>query len=116
MSADGRNFIRKTMTMPTPEHERWRNAEAAGLVARGDGGGDDGDMEARIAKLEASMEHVQEDIRDIKADLRGFRDQVHDDFKSDRSTARAEFLWLVGGAIAAVTVLVGVMAHGFHWI
>lgn len=85
-------------------------------VAFGGGGPQDPYMEARIAKLEASMEHVQEDIRDIKTELRNFRGQVHDDFKSDRATARTEFLWLVGGAIAAVAVLVGVMAHGFHWI
>lgn len=91
--------------MATPDHPRWRNAEATGLVARGDGGGDDGGMEIRLAKLEASMEHVQQDVSDIKQDLR--------EIKKD---ARADFRLLFGALIAVALGLAALMAHGFHWI
>lgn len=79
-----------------------RNYRPFGRALAGDGGGThDGGMEARLAKLEASMEHVQEDIRDIKTDIREVR-----------SSLRADLLWMIGGFAA----MLAVMAHGFHWI
>lgn len=65
----------------------------------------DGGMEARVAKLEAAMEHVQEDIRDIKTDLRAFR--------ADTS---ANFRWVLGAMSGGFIILLGAMAHGFHWL
>ena len=71
----------------------------------GSGGGNSSDMEARIAKLEASMEHVQGDIGDIKTDIRGIRGE-----------ARTDFRLLFGAVIAVALGLAGLMAHGFKWI
>jgi len=41
---------------------------ATGLKS-GDGGGNSGGMEARVAKLEAHMEHVLQDVSLMKADV-----------------------------------------------
>ena len=38
-------------------------------------------MEARLAKLEASMEHVQRDVSDIKVDIRRVNDAIDSNFK-----------------------------------
>jgi hypothetical protein len=61
-------------------------------------------MEARVAKLEAGVEHIQRDIGDIKADVRTIRDH-----------ARTDFRILFGGIIAVALGLAGMMARGFHW-
>lgn len=72
---------------------------------RARGGGDDGGMEARVAKLEAAVEHIEKDIRDIKQDVREMRSDMRSDFR------------LHFGALIAVAIgLAGMMAHGFHWL
>lgn len=65
----------------------------------------DGGMEARVAKLEASMEFVQRELTDIKGDTR--------EIKKD---ARADFRVLFGAIIVATLGLAGLMAKGFHWL
>ncbi len=62
-------------------------------------------MEARVAKLEAATEHMREDVRDIKVDLRSIRDN-----------ARTDFRLLFGALIAVALGLAGLMAHGFKWL
>ena len=74
-------------------------------LRHGGGGGHNGGMEARVAKLEAVLEHVQTDIADIKQDLRDFRKSVD-----------SRFLWLLGAYGAGFLVLLGAMAHGFGWM
>lgn len=74
-------------------------------VDTGGGGGDDGRMEARIARLEATIEHAQRDISDIKQDVREMR-----------SSMRTDFLITWGGLIAGILGLAGLMAKGFHWL
>lgn len=74
-------------------------------VASGGDGPHDPHMEARVAKLEASMEHVQQDVRDIKIDVREIK-----------SNARTDFRLLFGALIAAALGLAALMAHGFHWL
>lgn len=65
----------------------------------------DGGMEARVAKLEAAMEHVQQDIRDIKIDVREIK-----------ANARVDFRLLFGALIATALGLAAMMARGFHWL
>jgi hypothetical protein len=67
-------------------------------------GGGGFNMEARVAKLEASVEHIQRDTADIKSDIRTLRDN-----------ARTDFRILFGAIIAATLGLAGLMARGFHW-
>lgn len=73
---------------------------------------DNGDMEARVAKLEASMEYVQRDLAEIKATLRG-----HDGkFDGIRDRAERDFRILFGALIAVALGLAGMMAKGFGWL
>ena len=62
-------------------------------------------MEARVARLEAGMDHVVRDLADVKADLRAFRTETHTNFR-----------WLLGAMAAAFFILLATMAHGFHWL
>lgn len=73
---------------------------------KSDGGGPhNGDMEARVAKLEASMEYVQRDIGEIKTDVRQIKEH-----------ARTDFRQLFGALIVVALGLAGLMAKGFHWL
>ena len=71
----------------------------------GSGGGNNGAMEARVAKLEASMEYIQREIGEIKTDVRQIKDH-----------ARTDFRMLFGALIAVALGLAGLMAKGFHWL
>ena len=61
-------------------------------------------MEARLAKVEAAVEHIQSDIRDIKTDVREMRTKID-----------TNFLITWGGIIAAVLGLAALIAKGFKW-
>lgn len=61
----------------------------------------DGGMEARVAKLEAGIEHVVRELGELRKDLRELR---------------TGFRWLIGANAAGFLVLLGAMAHGFHWL
>jgi len=62
-------------------------------------------VEARLAKVEAAVEHIQTDNRDIKQDLRDLSKKVDNHL----------YLVLAAGAAAAIG-LAGVMAKGFNWL
>jgi len=66
---------------------------------------DNGDMEARVAKLESSMEYVQRDLWEINTDIR--------EMKRD---AKTDFRLLFGAIIAVAIGLSGLMAKGFGWL
>lgn len=61
--------------------------------------------EARMARLEATAEHILREIGDVKADAR--------EIKKD---ARSDFRLLFGAVIAVALGLAGLMAKGFHWL
>ena len=73
--------------------------------AGGSGGGDSTGLEPRIAKLEATTEHIQSDVKDIKTDVREIRGDHDRDFRI-----------LFGALIISTLGLAGVMAKGFGWI
>lgn len=85
------------------EHALMNLAEkVGGGMGTGTGGGN---IDARIAKLEACVEHIQSDIQDIKVDIRDLKKDASKDF-------RISF-----GALVAVALgLAGLMAKGFHWL
>ena len=62
-------------------------------------------MEARLAKLEASTEHVQCDVSEIKIDIRRIRDIIDSNFKLS-----------FGGSIFVALGLAGIMSRGFGWL
>lgn len=78
------------------------------LESTGDGG-DDGGMEARIAKLEATFEHLGRDVDDLRADVKELRRDIH----GIRTT---DFRLLFGAIIAVALGLAGLMARGFGWL
>jgi hypothetical protein len=81
--------------------EKMSGGSGAGSGA-GSGGGS---LEARVAKVEASMEHIQADVSAIKSDLRDLKKEANHDFR------------ILFGAIITVTLgLAGLMAKGFHWL
>ena len=61
-------------------------------------------MEAKITKLETTVEYIQRDIAEIKTDLR--------EIKKD---ARVDVRLLFWALIAGAGTLAGMMAKGFHW-
>jgi hypothetical protein len=79
---------------------------------KGDGGGDDDGMEARVAKLEAAVEHIQSDLVEIKTELRDHRGR----FDGLRDRMERDFRILFGAIIAVALALAGLMAKGFHWL
>lgn len=91
------NFLRHQL-----EQEKAKNG--AHLKSGGGGGTFDG-MEARVAKLEASVGYIEREITDIKTEVRGLR-----------SDARTDFRLTFGALIAVAIGLAGLMAKGFGWI
>jgi len=74
-------------------------------IAASGNGGDNGGMEARVAKLEASVDYIQREISELKTEVRGIR-----------SDARTDFRLLFGALIAVALGLAGLMAKGFGWL
>lgn len=94
--------------------------EFAYIAAKGGSGGND--MEARLAKLEATVSHIQSDLTDIKQDIGEFRKENRDDFASVRAAfasagakGEKDFRLLFGSLITATVGLAAIMAKGFGW-
>lgn len=82
-----------------------------------DGGGMSHDE--RLAILETTIVHVDRDLTEIKKTLKDNREEAKIDnaslraeIISNRAEMRQLFFWIVG----CILGLVGVMAHGFHWL
>lgn len=75
------------------------------FVDRRGGGGDDGGMEARIARLEADVGHIRSDITVIREDVREVRGKLD-----------SHFIWMIGLGLGAVGLVLGVIAKGFGWL
>lgn len=64
------------------KQEHWAQMQASSsndstrALKSGGGDGTSGDMEARVAKLEATTEHIQRDLADVKTDVRDTRDRL----------------------------------------
>jgi hypothetical protein len=50
--------------------------------------------EQRMTRVEEAVDHLEQDMKEIKIDLR----------------------WIMGLMIAFSSIILGVMAKGFHWI
>lgn len=62
-------------------------------------------MEARIARLESHVEHIQSDLTELKADVRDLR-------RADETNFRILF----GALITAAIGLAALMSKGFGWL
>lgn len=67
--------------------------------------GTSGGMEARMAKVEAALDHIGRGVTDIKLDVRTLREH-----------ARGDFRVLFGAVITVALDMAALMAKGFHWI
>lgn len=70
-------------------------------------------LDARLAKVEAHVEHIQTDIAEIKTDLKDLRKT---DIAGLRKTDDSNFRILFAAIIFVALGLAGLMAKGFDWI
>ena len=108
-----------TIPIPTPLMALQQRLDTLESSRHNGGGNGGGGMEARVAKLEAGMEHVirelgdvKQDIREIKGDIKSIHKNMSDlrkDMNSGFFRARTELIALAVG-------LAGLMAKGFHWL
>ncbi|RXN85426.1 hypothetical protein C7R54_23375 [Achromobacter aloeverae] len=66
--------------------------------------GDGRGTEVRLAKLEATTEHIQRDLSDLRTEVRGLRTEV-----------RADFRLLFGTILTAAVGLAGLMVKLLGW-
>lgn len=100
------------MSVTKPNYPQWQRsipgANDSG-IAYGGNGGDNGGMEARVAKLESAVEFIQRDISDIRTDIK----EMRGDISSIRTT---DFRILFGAIVTVALGLAGIMAKGFGWL
>ncbi len=82
----------------------------------GSGEPPDMSLESRVARLEASAEHIQFDISEIKMDIRDIKSVMREEFSSVRKEHAFDFRLLFGAVIATTLGLAGIMAKGFGWL
>lgn len=71
-----------------------------------------GNLEARVAKLESSVEYIQRDTMDIKSDLKEIRTEL----KEQRELHHKDFRIMFGALVTVALGLAGLMAKGFGWL
>ena len=84
------------------------------------------DMESRVAVLEqiarstaASLERIERRLDAMEGRFTGLEGRftgIDRRFDALNSEHRADFRWLLGLMLAQTGALLGVMAHGFHWL
>ncbi|HUB14270.1 MAG TPA: hypothetical protein VMB34_20125 [Acetobacteraceae bacterium] len=88
------------------------------------------DMESRVAVLEQIARTTTEGLAQImrgmetqRAEFRALEDRLERRIDLVASQQRSDFRWLLGVMLAGFTTLLGafgamlgVMAHGFHWL
>lgn len=90
-------------------------------LENGGGGGNDGGMEARVAKLESDVSHIQADVGEVRSDLRSVSERLRS-VEVDIASIKERLshmpttvqMWV---AVAAVTIPVGgVMVGILTWV
>ena len=87
-------------------------------------------VEERVARLESDVAHIREGVADIKTDLRKQSDRI-DSLRSELYAVRdrledkldalwhrlsSAMIWALILYVAMAGTLLGVLAHGFHWL
>jgi hypothetical protein len=68
--------------------------------------------EARIARLETRLDHIDGTISEMKVDIREMRNT---DIRELRNKVDQHFILGIGALIATAVGLAGLTAKGFHW-
>jgi outer membrane murein-binding lipoprotein Lpp len=92
-----------------------RQLQVERMVVAGGSGPHDPGMEARVAKLESDVGHIQGDVAEIKTDLKDLGRRFDTRIDDLRKVLESDFRLLFGALIVATLGLAGVMAKGFHW-
>ena len=74
------------------------------------------DLPPRVAVIEEIVLSTKAALERIERRLDNLETDHHADFRSLLNDQRADFRWTLGIMIAWNATLLGVMAHGFHWI
>jgi hypothetical protein len=69
-------------------------------------------MEARVAVLEQIARTTAASLERIERRM----DTIDRCFDSLAAEQRSDFRWLLGMTLGTTGTLLGVMAHGFHWL
>jgi tetrahydromethanopterin S-methyltransferase subunit G len=72
----------------------------------------DSGMEARVAVLEHIAQTTAAGIERIDRRLEGLERRID----AVNSEQRADYRWLLGIMLGGFAAMLGVMAHGFHWL
>ncbi len=74
----------------------------------GNGGGNSGGMEPRVAKLEASVEHIAADVVAMRSDVANARERLAAlEVKVDHLPSKGFIVTVVASALAIVAGLIG---------
>ena len=84
------------------------------VLKHGSGGGTSGPMEGRVSKLEVHMEHLQEDMREVKTDLKSML-AILGNMPTKNDLWAWKLQWTAIG-IGMVALIVGGIIGGLAWI
>ncbi len=80
-------------------------------------------LEARVAVLEqiarstaAAIDRIERRLETMDVAHRAAIDRLERRIEAIEAAHRADFRWLLGIMFGAWASLLGVMAHGFHWL
>ena len=77
-------------------------------------------LEQIARSTEAILGEMRTDIREMRgemrSDIRGIRDRQDSDFRALIDRQDRQLYWLFGVYLAGTAAILGVMAHGFHWV
>ena len=74
------------------------------------------DIPARVAVLEEIARQTRETMADLRTDLRQSFADLRAEIRDLRSESRSDYRWQMGLMLGGFGALLGVVAHGFHWI
>lgn len=106
--------LKNSSATVTDLHEYQQRANSSGpaeALKSSGGDGTSGGMEARMAKVEAAVEHIGRELTDIKSEMRTLRADARSDFRLLFAAIIGSF-FILGGMVVG---LGGVMAKGFKW-
>jgi hypothetical protein len=70
------------------------------------------DIPTRVAVLERIASDTRDALIEMRADMRELRAEM----RALRAEARSDYRWLLSIMLGGFAALLGVMAHGFHWL
>jgi len=73
-------------------------------------------IEPRMAVLEQIARSTDQRLDRIEKRIDALGSEIRGDLREIRSNQRSDFRWFMTLYIAGMATLLGVMAHGFHWL